>query len=225
MDRRQRDATAALEVAIQLARGQPTLASQSDQPPNTHPQQNPHSKHPQHHHNLPQPMNPQGSEQPPDAQQERPFYDLEQQPSSRADQNNTQQQRQNWAKQHPRSPGRQMAEEQNPPSRGQRPLGSKSQVESGSAVRGPPRHKNFREPTDQHRRNASRRQEERGEGQNPPPMENQPIRQNVGGQPKQPNVFDRLGVSEQRRREEDLRDVLNDRRKRHDEYFPQHWSL
>ncbi|XP_062085412.1 uncharacterized protein LOC133791504 [Humulus lupulus] len=95
MDRRQRDATAALEEAIQLARGQPAPASQLDQPPSTHPQQNPQLDHPQHYHNSPQPANPQRPEQPPTAQQDRSFQDPEQQPSYRAGQDNPQQQRQN----------------------------------------------------------------------------------------------------------------------------------
>ncbi|XP_062093479.1 glutenin, low molecular weight subunit-like [Humulus lupulus] len=101
MDRRQRDVTAALEAAIQLAHGQPAPASQLDQPPSTHPQQNSHSKLPQHHHNLPQPMHPQRLEQPPTTQQERPFQDPEQQPPSRNGRENTQQQRQNRVGQHP----------------------------------------------------------------------------------------------------------------------------
>ncbi|XP_062093613.1 transcriptional activator ptaB-like [Humulus lupulus] len=146
-----RDATAALEAAIQLARGQHAPTSQPDQPPNTHPQQNPQLDHPQHHHNPPQPANPLRLEQPPTAQQERSFQDPEQQPPSRAGQENPQQHRQYRAGQRPRSPRRRTAEEQNPPSRGQRPSASRRQVESGSAVRGPPRHNNVRGPTDQRR--------------------------------------------------------------------------
>ena len=124
-------------------------------------------------------------------------------------------------------------------------------MDSGSAVRGPPRHSNVRGPiyqrrpppvyrdipvgregnsvnsrshthrsqfrdghdyneADSSRRNAGRRQEERAKGKNPLPMENQPISQNAGGQPKQPNVFDRLGASEQRHRDDNLRDVVNE---------------
>ncbi|XP_062119176.1 uncharacterized protein LOC133832914 [Humulus lupulus] len=93
MDRRQRDATASLEVAIQLARGQPVPASQLDLPPNTHPEQNSHSEHPQYHHNPPQPRNPQRPKQPPATQQERPVQDPEQRPPSRAGRDNAQQRR------------------------------------------------------------------------------------------------------------------------------------
>ena len=73
---------------------------------------------------------------------------------------------------------------------------------------------------DSGRRNAGRRNEERGGGRSPPPRENNPVRHNAGGQPRQQNVFDWLGVSEQRQMDDDLRDVLNDRRERHDEYAP-----
>ncbi|XP_062113713.1 transcriptional activator ptaB-like [Humulus lupulus] len=138
IDRRQRDDTAALVTAIQLARGQLAPASQPNQPTSTHPQQNPHSELPQHQHNPPQPMHPQRQEQPLAAQQERPFQNPEQQPTSRAGRENTQQQRQNRAGQHPRSPRCQTVEEQNPPSSGQRPSGGRRQVESGSVIRGPP---------------------------------------------------------------------------------------
>ena len=73
---------------------------------------------------------------------------------------------------------------------------------------------------DSGRGNAGRRNEERGGDRNPPPRENRPTSHNAGGQPRQNNVFDRLGVSEQRRRDDDLRDVLNEHRERHDEYTP-----
>ncbi|XP_062118734.1 glutenin, low molecular weight subunit-like [Humulus lupulus] len=149
MDRQQRDVNVALEAAIQLARGQPAPASQPDQPPITHPQQNPHSEHPQYHHNPPQPRNPQGPEQPPVAQQERPVQNPEQQPPSRVDRDNSQQQRQNRVEQLPRSPRCQTAEEKNPPSMGQRPSGDRRQADSGFAVKGPPRHSNVRGPTNQ----------------------------------------------------------------------------
>ncbi|XP_062118493.1 uncharacterized protein LOC133832126 [Humulus lupulus] len=156
MDRRQIDATSALEVAIQLARGQPAPTSQPDQPPSSHPQQNPQLERPQYHQDPPQPRNPQGPEQPPIAQQERPVQNPdrnnEQQPPSRAGRDNVQQQRLNRAEQHPKSPRRQTAGEQNPPSRGQRPSVSRRQVDLGSVVRGPPRHSNVRGPNDQHRR-------------------------------------------------------------------------
>ncbi|XP_062100034.1 uncharacterized protein LOC133805903 [Humulus lupulus] len=71
MDHQKRDATAALEAAIQQARGQPALVSQPVQPPSTHPQENPHTEHPQQYHNPPQPRNPQRPEQPSAAQHER----------------------------------------------------------------------------------------------------------------------------------------------------------
>ncbi|XP_062099895.1 uncharacterized protein LOC133805752 [Humulus lupulus] len=64
MDRRQRDATTALEASIQLARGQPAPTSQPNQPPNSHPHQNLQSYHPQYHHNPPHPRSPQRLEQP-----------------------------------------------------------------------------------------------------------------------------------------------------------------
>ncbi|XP_062080761.1 uncharacterized protein LOC133785552 [Humulus lupulus] len=149
MDHRQRDSIASLEAAIQLARGKLAPASQPDQPPSTHPQQNPHSEHPQLHHNPPQPMHPQRPEQPLVVQQERPFQDPEQQPPSRVGRENNQKQRQNRVGQHPRSPRCQTTEEQNLPSRGQRPSGGSRQEESGSVVWGPSRHNNARGPTNQ----------------------------------------------------------------------------
>ncbi|XP_062118974.1 transcriptional activator ptaB-like [Humulus lupulus] len=88
MDCWQRDATIALEVAIQLARGQLAPTSQPNQPPSSHPQQNLQSERPQYHHNPPQPRSPQGAEQPPAAQQERqahnPDRNNKQQPPSRS---------------------------------------------------------------------------------------------------------------------------------------------
>ena len=67
---------------------------------------------------------------------------------------------------------------------------------------------------------GGRRHEERGKGRSQAPQDDQPNRRDAGGQPKQNNVFNRLGGSEQRRREEDLRDILNDRRERHGENVP-----
>ncbi|XP_062103451.1 RNA polymerase II degradation factor 1-like [Humulus lupulus] len=67
-----RDTTIALEAASQLARGQPTPASQPDHPPSSHPQQNLQSEHPKYHHNPSHPWSPQRPEQPPTAQHERP---------------------------------------------------------------------------------------------------------------------------------------------------------
>ncbi|XP_062094780.1 uncharacterized protein LOC133800750 isoform X2 [Humulus lupulus] len=69
--------------------------------------------------------------------------------------------------------------------------------------------------------NAAGRNGERGKGRSQVPQGYQPNRQDAGGQPRQNNVFNRLGGSEQRRREEDLIDVLNDRHERHGENLPQ----
>ncbi|XP_062099125.1 uncharacterized protein LOC133805034 [Humulus lupulus] len=254
MDHRQRDATAALEAAIQLAQGQVALASQPDQPPNAPPQRAPNPSPPL------QPASPQRLEQLPAVQQDIPIQDPEQQPPSQAGRGNPQHQRQNRAGKPPQSPRRPMVDEPNPLSRGQRPSTNRRHNESGSTVRGPPRHNNARGPIDQRRppsnawemparggnsvtnrsrysrsqyrdghdyhevdsgrRNAGRGHEGRAGDRNPPPRENSPMSQNVGGQPRQHNIFDQMGASEQRRRDDDLRDVLNDRRERHDEYAP-----
>ncbi|XP_062093787.1 RNA polymerase II degradation factor 1-like [Humulus lupulus] len=68
--------------------------------------------------------------------------------------------------------------------------------------------------------NADGRNGNRGKSRSQIPQDDQPNRQDAGGQPRQNNVFNRLGGSEQRRREEDLRDILNDRREKHGENIP-----
>ncbi|XP_062105035.1 uncharacterized protein LOC133816690 [Humulus lupulus] len=145
MDRRQRDATVTLEVAIQLARGQPAPNSQPDLTPNVPPQQGTKLSPP------PQPASLQRPDQPPVAQRDIPFQNPEQQPPSRSGRENPQHQWHNTAGRPPRSPRCQTAEEPNPLNKGQRPSARKRQVESGSAIRGPPQHNNARGPTDQRR--------------------------------------------------------------------------
>ncbi|XP_062086072.1 uncharacterized protein LOC133792170 [Humulus lupulus] len=116
MDRRQRDATAALEAVIQLARGQPAPTSQPDEPPSAPPQQGLDPSPP------PQPTSPQRPEQHPAGQQDIPFQNPKQQPPSRAGCDNPQRQRQSRAGQPPQSPRRQTTEEPNSSSRGQHPF-------------------------------------------------------------------------------------------------------
>ncbi|XP_062119150.1 uncharacterized protein LOC133832887 [Humulus lupulus] len=115
MDRQQRDATAALEATIQLGRGQAASASQPEQSPNAPPQQAPNPSP------LLQLVNPQRPKQPPYVQQDIPIQDPEQQPPPRTGRDNPQYQRKNKAEQPPRSLRHPMADEQNPPSRGQHP--------------------------------------------------------------------------------------------------------
>ena len=82
MDRRQRDAMAALEVAIQLDRSQAAPASQPDHPPNRLPQRGPNPSPPL------QPVSPQRPEQPPMPQDDVRPKDPEQQPPSQAGRGN-----------------------------------------------------------------------------------------------------------------------------------------
>ena len=145
MDRRQRDAMAALEAALQLARNQAAPASQPDQPLNGPPQRGPNPSPPI------QPSRPQRPEQPPMPQDDVPLRDPEAQPPSQAGRGNPPQPRQNKAGQPPRSPRCHRGDEPNPQSRGPHPSGNRRNSETGSAVRGPPRHDNARGPTDQRR--------------------------------------------------------------------------
>ncbi|XP_062100105.1 uncharacterized protein LOC133805979 [Humulus lupulus] len=145
MDRWQRDAMAALEAVIQLARGPAAPASQSDQPPSVPPQRAPNPSPPI------QPASPQRREQPPVAQDDVPIRDPKQQPTSQASRGNPQRQRQNRVGQSPCSPRHPEDDEQNPPSRGQRPSANKRHNKSGSTVKGPPRHNNSQGPTVQRR--------------------------------------------------------------------------
>ncbi|XP_062085590.1 uncharacterized protein LOC133791688 [Humulus lupulus] len=133
MDCWQRDATSTLQATIQLARGQPPVppapTSQPDLPQNPHPPQNLRSEHHQCPPNPQDPRNPQRPEQHPAAQQERKPQNhariSEKRQPSHVGRGNTQQHRQNRDEQSPRSPRRQVTDEQNLPSRRQCPSGSR----------------------------------------------------------------------------------------------------